>query len=162
MIIHDVASTRDTGLGPEHGIHETNPGWDKDKTRPHLLDHNLRLNQRQYLVEMHLFPALRNHPQRTTNPEEAGAFFIEYSPYLNHQSYPCNTRTTKQWEQDLATELENNKWYQRNGGKDHFIFYMKYNIALPKPLTAVLEKGVNVITTDRYLLRSFLFPPDQH
>ncbi len=122
-----------------------------DRDHPHLLDEKLRLNQRQYLVELYLWPELHRHHMRTMDPEAASMFFIGYSPYLNHQSYPCNgVMKTRAWEEALAEAIKENKYWKRHGGKDHFLIYMKYNIMLPRQLQNVLDSGVNVITTDRH------------
>jgi hypothetical protein len=122
-----------------------------DPEQPHLLDEKLRLNQRQYLAELYLFPEMHKHPMRTMDPEAASMFLIEYSPYLNHQSYPCQgVMKTRALEEALAQAIKENKYWKRHGGKDHFILYMKYNIMLPKQLQNVLDSGVNVITTDRH------------
>lgn len=43
------------------------------------IDSKLRIGDREHLIELFLLPALRKHPQRTMDRDEANLFVIAYS-----------------------------------------------------------------------------------
>jgi len=97
-----------------------------------------------------LLPALRNHPLRTKDPDEASLFFIGYAPLLASRSYPCEgLDPMPAWEKKVADALRGMSHFKRRGGQDFIHLFMKYGQNVNPPLKELYEAGPLVATTDR-------------
>eukprot|EP00283_Hemiselmis_rufescens_P024587 CAMPEP_0173463458 /NCGR_PEP_ID=MMETSP1357-20121228/68300_1 /TAXON_ID=77926 /ORGANISM="Hemiselmis rufescens, Strain PCC563" /LENGTH=541 /DNA_ID=CAMNT_0014431271 /DNA_START=144 /DNA_END=1766 /DNA_ORIENTATION=- len=114
------------------------------------VDWKLPVFKRMYLAEPAIWPVLRTHALRTWNPEEASLFVVGFSPFLTEGlTCPGFPSSSAKYEAEVVKKLSSNKWYQRKGGFDHMIFFMRFGMKMGAPVKQMLDSGSLVVTTDR-------------
>lgn len=68
-----------------------------------VYDDKLSLVQRLYIPEMAVWPALKNHPMRTFDPDKADLFVLGWSPLISQQ-------LTKRGQRLISIPLSAKKW----------------------------------------------------
>jgi hypothetical protein len=70
--------------------------------------------------EANLYWALRDHPYRTRNPEQAALFYLPLWEYSSFRLGQCNGTTHAIRMERASRTLLVSRWFRRRGGRDHF------------------------------------------
>jgi len=118
------------------------------------IDRALRVNEREYLTELFLLPALRAHPMRTLVKKEAQLFVIGYANALARYAKSCRTvaygQSDDEWDNKVGHALEMDAFFKKNGGRDFLFLNSRYKTDMSQPLHTLLDSGPIVATFDRF------------
>ena len=132
------------------------------------LDQRLKVNAREYLLELFLLPALRKHPMRTMVKAEATLFVIGYAHNLAKlaavsggcRAYNVSSpRDLYLWENRVADVLSRDENFKRNAGKDHIFIQAIFKPGVSKRYLSLLQDGPIIATCDRYFVGMNHFLP---
>ena len=133
------------------------------------LDVHVRINQREYLTELFMLPAFRDHPMRTMDKAEASVFVIGYAhgmARMASQSPGCeaygvkNEADQRLWEDRVRDLFAGDEYFKRYGGKDFIFLHSRYKWDVSPNYNRMLNQGPVITTFDRYSAPLSMALPD--